>query len=642
MTRHAHGWFAQMLADFGLVGLALTTLLFLTWAMAALSATGLLPRRLLRGADEERVPLRRDWDAHRIALVTVLLVPVVFGVQSLLDWTWFIPAPAVMALIAAGYVAGRGPLGSEDEEGAATGPVFTRRPTWGRILAGVAAVATAALIAWAAWQPEASDHATNDALALADKKKFDAAVERTKDAEDINPLTPDPLLVRASIDTQANRVRDAEHSLQQAVISFPGDPQTWYRLAAFQLGTLDAPEAAIKTIRGALYLDPHSQSGQPAVPERPRAAPREERPDEPEPARSGLAGRPREQRPGAALERADVEAELAEQPGERPAREEAEVRRQRIRRAHEPPRRRRRDRERAARPEHAPRLGEEQLDVAHVLERLGEEDEIELAVAERKRRVRLELDQPRVRQPGARAAERQRGHVGGGELAGVQVGRQAAVATAEVERAVRASERAHELAQMRRRRPGVLGHELPQLVVVAAASRRRFRRPERRELGGQVGRLHLEDLDRLGKSPEPPGADAPGVDRRGQRRAHRRRQDRLAAVSGEADARRRVNRQPHVSAVRELRAPSVQPDPQTHVATAGPARVSHAALDRVRRLERGGRVLEHREHVVAARGRLDPARALDGRAHQPPDVGEQDGVPVLQRRRAAPWSPRCR
>ncbi|HEX6652046.1 MAG TPA: O-antigen ligase family protein [Thermoleophilaceae bacterium] len=258
VTRHAHGWFAQILADFGLVGLALTTLLFLTWAVAALSATGLLPRRLLRGADEVRVPLRRDWDAHRIALVTVLLVPVVFGVQSLLDWTWFIPAPAVMALIAAGYVAGRGPLGSEDEEGAAPGPVFTRRPTWGRILAGVAAVATAALIAWAAWQPEASDKATNEALALADQRKFDAALERTKDAEDINPLTPDPLLVRAAIDTEANRVRDAEHSLQQAVISFPGDPQTWYRLAAFQLGTLDAPETAIRTIRGALYLDPHS------------------------------------------------------------------------------------------------------------------------------------------------------------------------------------------------------------------------------------------------------------------------------------------------------------------------------------------------------------------------------------------------
>jgi hypothetical protein len=66
-------------------------------------------------------------------------------------------------------------------------------------------------------------------------------------------------LVRASIDTQADRVRDAERSLQKAVIEFPGDPQTWYRLAAFELGTLDAPERALDTIRGALYIDPHSR-----------------------------------------------------------------------------------------------------------------------------------------------------------------------------------------------------------------------------------------------------------------------------------------------------------------------------------------------------------------------------------------------
>jgi hypothetical protein len=44
------------------------------------------------------------------------------------------------------------------------------------------------------------------------------------------------------------------------VLLFPGDPQTWYRLAAFQLGTLDAPEQAVETVRGALYLDPHSKA----------------------------------------------------------------------------------------------------------------------------------------------------------------------------------------------------------------------------------------------------------------------------------------------------------------------------------------------------------------------------------------------
>jgi len=254
VTRHAHGWIAQTMADLGVVGLAVTTLLFLAWSMAALSATGLLPRRLVRPSPDEPPP-RRDWDAGRIALVTLLLVPLAFGVQSLLDWTWFIPAPAVMALLAAGFVAGLGPYGTEPPPAE---PVRWR-PSPRRIAAALATMATALLVAWAIWQPEASDRATNDALALADERKFDDAIARTKDAQDLNPLTPDPLLVRASIDTQANRLTDAERSLTTAVIEFPGDPQTWYRLAAFELGTLDAPERALKTIRGALYIDPHSR-----------------------------------------------------------------------------------------------------------------------------------------------------------------------------------------------------------------------------------------------------------------------------------------------------------------------------------------------------------------------------------------------
>jgi hypothetical protein len=236
-----------------------TTLLLLAWTVAALSATGLLPRRLIRANGDEApatVP-RHDWDADRIALVTLALVPLVFGIQSLVDWTWFIPAPAAMALIAAGFVAGRGPLGAD----APTAPASERtRPSGPRIAGAVATVVTALLLAWAIWQPEASDRATNDALALADERKYDEAIARTTDAEDLNPLTPDPLLVRASIDTAAGREADAQMSLERAVIEFPGDPQTWYRLAAFQLGTLNAPEQALDTLRGALYLDPHSRA----------------------------------------------------------------------------------------------------------------------------------------------------------------------------------------------------------------------------------------------------------------------------------------------------------------------------------------------------------------------------------------------
>ena len=257
VTRHAHGWIPQTAADLGIIGLLVTTLLGLAWALAALSANSLLPRRLMRGAHGDEPLPRRDWDEGRIALAAVTIVPLAFAVQSLLDWTWFVPAPAAMALLAGGYVAGRDPAWASDTRRAEP---IRWRPDRRRIVAAVLTLATAGLLAWAIWQPEASDRATNDALALAEKHKFDEALDRTRDAEKLNPLTPDPLLVRGAIDTQAGREDDARESLELAVIKFPGDPQTWYRLAAFQLGTLDAPEQALETLKGLLYIDPQSNA----------------------------------------------------------------------------------------------------------------------------------------------------------------------------------------------------------------------------------------------------------------------------------------------------------------------------------------------------------------------------------------------
>lgn len=261
VTRHAHGWIPQTAADLGILGLIITTALGAAWLLAALSGTNLLPRRWVRGKpdkDEDELPPRRDWDDARIAIVVVAIVPVVFALQSLVDWTWFVPAPTAMALVAAGFVAGRDPQWEREE---AQAEPIRWRPERNRIVLAVVSLLTAGLLAWAIWQPEASDRATNDALALADQHKFDRALERTKDAEDLNPLTPDPLLVRASVDTMAGRDNAARGSLEEAVIRFPGDPQTWYRLAAFQLGTLDAPEQSLETLKGMLYLDPKSIPG---------------------------------------------------------------------------------------------------------------------------------------------------------------------------------------------------------------------------------------------------------------------------------------------------------------------------------------------------------------------------------------------
>ena len=55
---------------------------------------------------------------------------VVFGLQSAIDWTWFVPGPTAMALVAAGFVAGRAPLGQT-----AVAPRPTPSPSPQRLLA---------------------------------------------------------------------------------------------------------------------------------------------------------------------------------------------------------------------------------------------------------------------------------------------------------------------------------------------------------------------------------------------------------------------------------------------------------------------------------------------------------------------------
>jgi hypothetical protein len=269
VSRHAHGFVAQTLADTGVLGLVASVLLLVAWLAAALRTTGLLPRFRRFGVAFRR----RDWDAERIALVGLLLVAVVFGVQSVVDWTWFVPGPAVMALVAAGFVAGRGPVGAL--AGAPTGvPARPGGPGResrklllrplnepARFVAAAAVGACALLFAWAIWQPEASNRASNRALELAYARDYQDALAKADDAGRANPLSPRPLFVRAVAQTQAGDIKGGRASLERAVLKFPGDPQTWLRLATFQLTTLNRPEEALGTVEAVLYLDPLSKAG---------------------------------------------------------------------------------------------------------------------------------------------------------------------------------------------------------------------------------------------------------------------------------------------------------------------------------------------------------------------------------------------
>ena len=214
VSGHAHGFVVQTMADLGIVGVVAIALLTLAWLLAAARAIGLLP-----------IPNRRRFDAERVGLVALALSALVYGLHSAIDWTWFVPGPTVMAVAAAGFVAGRAPLGSRRAVFAGFGPGLGRAP---RYLLAAASVVAALACAWAIWQPQRSDAETNRALDLLDKHQLPAAASAAGHARRIDPLSPDPVLAAASIeDARGFRHAAALATLITAVRRFPGEPQVW-------------------------------------------------------------------------------------------------------------------------------------------------------------------------------------------------------------------------------------------------------------------------------------------------------------------------------------------------------------------------------------------------------------------------------
>jgi hypothetical protein len=251
-VRQAHGYVVQTAADLGLAGLAVSLALLAAWLASAARATGL--RRRDRG---------RPYTSERIGLLTLVATVVVFGVHSLVDWTWFVPANAAVALLAAGWVAGRGPLGPEAPAGRLSLVAVRERLRAGlaepaRAAAAAAALVLALVCAWAVWQPQRSEAIGQDAVATLDTGNADAARALAQQARDRNPLSVDPLFELATIETAAGRKFAARRALVQAVRLQPANPETWQRLAEFELDILDRPQVALTAIRPALYLDPRS------------------------------------------------------------------------------------------------------------------------------------------------------------------------------------------------------------------------------------------------------------------------------------------------------------------------------------------------------------------------------------------------
>jgi tetratricopeptide (TPR) repeat protein len=120
-------------------------------------------------------------------------------------------------------------------------------------------IAFAVLASVAVSEPWRSDRKGNDALALAEKGDYKAALAATASARDIDPLSTDPYFDRAAVEDAAGDRAAARQALEQAVQLQPASPEAWQRLGEYYLNSLSQPAKAVPVLRAAIYLDPFSQ-----------------------------------------------------------------------------------------------------------------------------------------------------------------------------------------------------------------------------------------------------------------------------------------------------------------------------------------------------------------------------------------------
>jgi O-antigen ligase/polysaccharide polymerase Wzy-like membrane protein len=250
-ARRAHGFVPQTLSDLGLLGGLAAVILLVAWLVAAARATGLQPRRWWQPMRANRPP----WTDERTALVALALAAIVYGVQSATDWTWFVPGLTAMALVAAGFVAGRGPL--VHSEPAPESALVRPQPPVARLVACAAVGLIALICGWTIWQPVAADRAVARSYELTAAGDPVAALREAADARDIDPHSIAPFYAAADALVAIDRPREAIASLRRAASERSRDPEPWRRIATIQLDRRDGT-AALAAAEQALRRDPYS------------------------------------------------------------------------------------------------------------------------------------------------------------------------------------------------------------------------------------------------------------------------------------------------------------------------------------------------------------------------------------------------
>jgi tetratricopeptide (TPR) repeat protein len=236
-VRQAHSVPLQFLAELGLPG-----------ALLALGGLGLLAL-----AAGRRIRAARGRERGYAAALGAACAG--WGLHMWVDWDWEIPAATLPLLVFLGVLAATPP---QARATAPPEPPGEGDATGGRAALLALGTALACAFAVSALLPALARERTSDALVLAGQGTPGALVEAAASAEEarrLNPLAVEPVFAAATVAERRGRYEEASELLAEAVRRQPANPQSWLRIAAFQLKRDDSPRA-VAAAAAVLRLDP--------------------------------------------------------------------------------------------------------------------------------------------------------------------------------------------------------------------------------------------------------------------------------------------------------------------------------------------------------------------------------------------------
>jgi len=238
VAQNAHSYEVQTFADLGLLGILISLALFVAWVACAKRAV----------AFRRRAP--HELTAERAGLHTLLAIVLVYGLQASVDWTWFIPGPTVLALVCAGWIAGRGPL--SPPVGAVPERIAISSP---RVAASLAMLAGGLLlVCWAMWQPLRSADADGAAVTALANRNTATALADARTAANSDPLDYQPLWTEAAVYSRLGDRTAVIAAYRKAISVQPKNAQTWQKLGEYDL-QIHRPRAALPLLLTAHRLD---------------------------------------------------------------------------------------------------------------------------------------------------------------------------------------------------------------------------------------------------------------------------------------------------------------------------------------------------------------------------------------------------